>query len=110
MKVENLKKHPYVAAFISSAMAEQAAELKETLLPLTKEEPSFIEMLVFRKEDKAKFKHPEDMATVLPMLMLLAHGMAFQLENGKDYDEVMQEFGGILKMLKRNLYKEEYLP
>jgi hypothetical protein len=32
------------------------------------------------------------------------------LENGSDYDGIMKEFGKILKMLKYNFYKEEYLP
>lgn len=110
MKVENLKKHPHVAAFIASAASEQAAELKEILAPLTSVEPSYMEMLVLRREDSVKFKRPEDVATVLQMLMLLAHGMAFRLENGTDYDDVMKEFADILKMLRCSLYKEEYLP
>ena len=37
-------------------------------------------------------------------------GMAVQLENGSDYDGIMKEFEKILKMLKYNFYKEEYLP
>ena len=47
---------------------------------------------------------------VFRMFMMLAQGMAVQLENGSDYDGIMKEFEKILKMLKYNFYKEEYLP
>ena len=43
------------------------------------------------------------------MFMMLAQGMSVQLENGADYDDIMNEFGKILNMLKYNFYKEEYL-
>ena len=56
-----------------------------------------------------KFKHPEDAPLLFQTLMLLGHGMANQLENGMDYDTVMKEFESIVKMLKSNFYKEEYL-
>lgn len=62
------------------------------------------------EEDCKKFKRPEDALLVFRMFMMLAQGMAVQLENGSDYDGIMKEFEKILKMLKYNFYKEEYLP
>lgn len=110
MKVENLKKEPYVAAFIAGAVTEQAPEWKDTLASLMEEGKRFTEGLVVRPEDSAKFRHPEDAKLVFQMLMLLGEGMALRLENGHSYDSVMAEFEQILKVLKRNFYKEDYLP
>lgn len=110
MKVENLKKHPYVAAFITSAATERAAELKNVLPPAIEEGVRYTETLVMREEDRAKFKRPEDAKRVFQMLMLLGEGFASRLENGTDHDSMMAEFESILRMLKYNFYKEEYLP
>lgn len=110
MKVENLKKQPYVAAFITSAVTEQAPEQRDAMASRMEEWKPFVEMLVLREEDSVKFKRPGDAQLLFQTLLLLAQGMAFQLENGADYDAIMNEFGVILEMLKRNFYKEEYLP
>lgn len=107
MKVENLKKHPHIASFIASAAMEQAQEQMGSVFSLANEK--FIEALVLRDEDREKFKRPEDADQVFRMFMLLGQGMAVQLENGADFDDVMTEFEKILKMLKYNFYKEEYL-
>lgn len=106
MKVENLKKHPHIASFIASAAMEQAPEQMCSVFSLANEK--FIEALVLRDEDREKFKRPEDADQVFRMFMLLGQGMAVQLENGADFDDVMTEFEKILKMLKYNFYKEEY--
>ena len=58
MKVENLKKNPHIAAFIANAAVEQLPEAKSALFSLTNEK--FVEALVLREEDCAKFKRPED--------------------------------------------------
>lgn len=110
MKVENLKKHPYVAAFITSAVAEQAPEVKSLLGTMMEEGTKLVEALVLRKEDTQTFKRPPDARLVFQMLMLLGKGLAFQIEREgeTDYSGIMTEFGEILQMLKQNLYKEEY--
>lgn len=110
MKVENLKKHPYVAVFITSAVTEQATDLKDILTSAMEEGKRFTEALVLHEEDLVKFKRPEDAKLVFQMLMLLGEGIAFRFENGIDYDSMMAEFESILHMLKYNFYKEEYLP
>lgn len=110
MKVENLKKHPYVAAFIASAVAEQAPEAKSMLDTMMEQGTEFVEVLVLQKGDAQKFKRPQDIKLVFQMLMLLGKGLAFQIEREgeTDYSGIMAEFGDILQMLKQNFYKEEY--
>lgn len=109
MKVENLKKNPFVAAFIAQVAVEKAPEMKDTLQSLMKDGEKFTQTLVMQEGDVKKFKHPEDAQMLFRTLMLLAQGMAFQLENEVDYDDIMKEFESILNMLKYNFYKEEYL-
>lgn len=110
MKVENLKKHPYVSAFITSAAREQADELKDTLRLLMREGEKYVQALVLRESDFVKFKHPEDGRVVFQMLMLIGQGMAAQLESSDDFDSAMAQLEDILKALKQNYYKEAYLP
>lgn len=109
MKVQNLEKSPYVAAFITSATKEHAPDLQDMIASVMGEGQRFTEKMVLHEGDKEKFKHPEDAKLVFQMLMLLGDGIASRCENGIDYDSVMTEFGHILRMLKCNFYKEEYL-
>lgn len=109
MKVENLKRSPYIAAFITSASTERATDLKDILVPAMEEGKRYTEALVLHEEDRVKFKRPEDAKLVFQLLMLLGEGMVSRFENGIDYDSMMAEFESILHMLKYNFYKEEYL-
>jgi len=110
MKVENLKRSPYIAAFITSAATERAPGLKDILAPAMEEGKRYTEALVLHEEDCAKFRRPKDAKLVFRMLLLLGEGMVSRLENGTDYDGMMAELEGILRMLRYNFYKEEYLP
>lgn len=110
MKVENLKQSPYVAAFITSVATERASDLKGVLAPAMEEDKRYTETLVLHEEDCVKFKRPGDAKLVFQMLMLLGEGMLSRFENGIDYDGMMKELESILRMLKYNFYKEEYLP
>lgn len=67
------------------------------------------ETMVLHPEDCAKFKRPEDAKLVFQMLILLGYGIVSRCENEMDFESIMSELESILKMLKRNFYKEEYL-
>ena len=108
MKVENLKKHPHIASFIASVVAEPTPKLEGAIF--SEANKNYIASLVLHEQDYEKFRHPEDAELVFQMLMMLGKGMSVQLENGTDYDGIMKEFREILNMLKHNFYKEEYLP
>ena len=108
MKVENLKKHPHIASFIASVVAEPTPKLEDAIF--SEANKNYIASLVLHEQDYEKFRHPEDAELVFQMLMMLGKGMSVQLENGTDYDGIMKEFREILNMLKHNFYKEEYLP
>jgi len=109
MKVENLKRSPYVAAFITSVATELALDMKDILAPAMESGRRYMEVLVLHEEDHVKFKRPEDAKLVFQMLILMGEGMASRMKNGIDYDEMMAELESILHMLKYNFYREEYL-
>jgi len=110
MKVENLKRSPYVAAFITSVATEHAPEMKKFLAPAMEEGKRYTEALVLHEEDRVKFKRPEDAKLVFQMLLLLGEGLGSRFEQGIDYESMLAEFASILRMLKYNFYKEEYVP
>lgn len=109
MKVENLKRFPHVAAFITSAATEPAEEVRALIQSTLADGTDSTETMVLHPEDCAKFKRPEDAKLVFQMLMLLSYGIVSRCESEMDYDSIMSELESILKMLKRNFYKEEYL-
>lgn len=111
MKINNLKLHPHIASFIAGALAEQAADVKDTIGSMVGNGKIKAMQMVLDKTDADKFRHPEDIDRIMDTIMLLGEGMAFRLENDKDtdYDRIMAEFEDLLRMLKRNFYKEEYL-
>ncbi len=108
MKVENLKKHPHVSDFILSAATEQASDMRESLKELFREGEKFTRGLVLREADRIKFRNPEDAGVMLRTLRMLAQGLVQEIDRGRDYDEIMEEFSVILSMYRRNFYKEEY--
>lgn len=109
MKVENLRRFPHVAAFITSATTEPAEEVRTLLQSTLADGTDFTETMVLHPEDCAKFKRPEDAKLVFQMLILLGYGIVSRCENEMDFESIMSELESILKMLKRNFYKEEYL-
>lgn len=109
MKVENLKRFPHVAAFITGAATEPAEEVRTLLQSTLADGTNFTETMVLHPGDCAKFKRPEDAKLVFQMLILLSYGIVSRCESEMDLDSIMSELENILKMLKRNFYKEEYL-
>ncbi len=57
MKVEKLKAHPYVAAFLASAAAEQPPEVQKPLDALT--DQTFVEALILREGDAQNSSIPK---------------------------------------------------
>lgn len=93
------------------AYLEQAADVKDTIGSMVGNGKIKAMQMVLDKTDADKFRHPEDIDRIMDTIMLLGEGMEFRLENDKDtdYDRIMAEFEDLLRMLKRNFYKEEYL-
>lgn len=109
MKVENLKRFPHVAAFITGAATEPAEEVRPLIRSTLADGTDSTETMVLHPEDCAKFKRPEDAKLVFQMLILLSYGIVSRCESEMDFDGILSQLESILHMLKRNFYKEEYL-
>ncbi len=80
MKLEVLKRNPYISQFIAGAWTEQVEELQDVLSALREETNQFRGELVFKQEDAKKFKDPNDAKTVAGILMLMAEGYALRFQ------------------------------
>lgn len=109
MKIDNLKKNPYIAAFIISVAKEPSIEISEHIKDLMQEGEKHLHDLMLRDADLVKFKHPEDAPLLFRTLMHIGYGIVDEIEGVSDFDRIVCEMENILKMLKYHFYKEEYL-
>lgn len=109
MKMENLKKNPYIAAFIISAAKESSIEMPDSIKTLMQEGEDYMHNLMLRNTDLVKFKRPDDAPLLFRTLMHIGYGMVDEIESESDFDKIVYEMKSILKMLKSHFYKEEYL-
>ena len=109
MKMDNLKKNPYIAAFIISVAKEPSIEIPEHIKNLMQEGEEYMHNLMLRDTDLAKFKHPADAPLLFRTLMHIGYGMVDEIKSESDFDKVVNEMESVLKMLKSHFYKEEYL-
>ena len=110
-EAEILKKNPYISQFITSAWAETAAEISDTLVAFREEMSKLRSDLILKKNDAVKFKNPDDAETVFQILMLMAEGYAARCRSEEitEYDLLVKEFQKMIAAIRRNFYKEEYL-
>ena len=111
MKMESLKKQPYITQFIVSMWEETSLEVRDVLTAITEDAGKFREDLVLREDDTLKFKNPADAEPVFRMLLLMAEGYAARYRNAGEFafDIVMDEFEKNVAVLRNNFYKEEFL-
>lgn len=74
MKINNLKLHPHIASFIAGALAEQAADVKDTIGSMVGNGKIKAMQMVLDKTDADKFRHPEDIDRIMDTIMLLGEG------------------------------------
>jgi len=104
-----MEKHPYIYAFLVSAIKEEDKEIKEYIRKKqsTTRNDSWNEVLL--KTDRSKFKNEDDLEKLVKLIVFYSDGLMkdfIETEN-IDVEKSSQEFMDILSMLKRNFYKEE---
>lgn len=111
MKMKSLKNQPYVTQFITSVWEETSPEVQDELSAMKGEADAFRNDLVLREDDTVKFKNPADAEPVFQMLLLMAEGYAARYRNAGTFafDTVMEDFEKNVEVLRKNLYKAEYL-
>lgn len=108
-KVNCLKEHPYVAAFVASFWEERASDVSQEVRLLKQNAGKIRNDLVLHPEDARKFRNPADAPVVYQMLLLMAQGIGNRRGDETQWDVVMEEFESYVAVLKRNFYREEYL-
>ena len=113
IKVETLKKHPFLTQFFYSVFGETDSEVRDEVgVFLAGIDVLRNEMVVLRT-DTGKFKEGISPEIVLEMIMNCALGF-FSLRTADDcrperIERYMDRFREYLALFKNNFYKEEYL-
>lgn len=111
VKIAALKKSPHVLKFINSMRAENDPEISEAIKSRAKRGGSGHSDIFISEDDSVRFKDGIDSRLVLKMLRWIAEGYIGTVSEGisEDMDSASVEFKKCLDILKKNLYKEEYL-
>ena len=113
IEIAMMKKHPAILSFINSAYFEADPEVKADLQAVftSAEGEGFRQKLVLEGMDASKFRDGVDPKLVMKMLTWIGYGYmnTSPLKTETDLDTVYREFEDCINMLKKNLYKAEYL-
>ncbi len=108
-----LKKHPALFTFIKSAYFEPDEAVSDHVkaLYLGSQGEDFRSKIAFNGTDTSKFKDGVDITLVMKMLVWQAEGFMnqFSRETELDMESFCDEYFQCMELLKKNLYKEEYL-
>jgi len=105
------KKYPAAMSFLTSFYLEDCEEVKADIQAILAKGEGDRQKIAFDGTDFSKFKEGVDVKLVLKMLMWITDGFVNSTKNNEmqDYDKAYQEIFDCLMLLKKNLYKEEYL-
>lgn len=109
LKIDLMKKYPYVPSFIQSAYFENDDEVKEELRTIfSKDDGKTIgKKITFDGADFSKFKDDIDPKLVMNMIDWISEGYMSKIAGARDtdLDEVYRVFEECLQLFKRNFYK-----
>jgi len=111
IKISVMKKHPSILSFLNSMYFESDEEVKTEIKDVLAKGEGFRSKIALDGMDASKFKDGIDPKLIMKMLVLLAEGYISQ-SSGKaalDLEPLHKEFEEYINLLKKNLYKEEYL-
>lgn len=108
IKMDITRKYPYIYIFLKSVYFETdpvAGELEKS----KKMQAGFSSLL--KKTDFSKFKERIEPEKVVKLLGWFSDGFANDIAQREDFniDDICDEFNTYLELLRRNLYKEEYI-
>ena len=111
IKISAIKKHPATMSFLSSVYFEENAEVKEDIKALLAQGDDVRGKIAFEGTDLSKFKEGVDVKLVMKMLLWITDGFMNNLKNMglMNIDVICNEIYECMRLLKSNLYKEEYL-
>lgn len=109
IKMSVIKRHPGILSFVYSVYMEREEEVQDGIQIMLLKGEEFRKKIAFDNMDTTKFKADVDPQLVLRMLTMLGEGFANNIGAGKNLEEISREFEQYLQLLRKNLYKEEYL-
>lgn len=111
IKCDLMKKYPYIFEFLLSTYTEEDKSIKDEINRKNNDETKKIWNNFLLNIDKSKFKDIEDVSKLVKLIIWSGNGfMKETLSSSKiDIDKMQDEFTDIIKVLKKNFYKEEYL-
>jgi len=106
-----LKKEPFFMVFLTTMLSEKDPEVKKELQVYREHAASFQKNYAFKEVDLSKFKDDVDPVIVLRMMVWMAEGFSknISLDSEEAYQRCVDEFTETVELLRKNLYKEEYL-
>ena len=106
-----LKEEPFFMAFLTTMLPEKDPEVAEELQIYREYVASYQKDYAFKEVDLSKFKDDVDPVVVLRMMVWMAEGFSkkISLEPEDAYKRCVNEFTESIELLRKNLYKEEYL-
>jgi AcrR family transcriptional regulator len=111
IEISAMKKHPATMSFINSMYFEENDEVKEDIKAVLTQGEDTRGKIAFEGTDFSKFKEGVDITLVMKMLMWLTDGFMNSSKSkvGMDINTLCNEIYECMRLLKNNLYKEEYI-
>lgn len=111
LKVSMMARHPDMSAFVNSMYHETDAQVRPEIERMLAMGNALRSKVALGQIDEFKFKDGIDAAAAIKMLTWMTEGYLSEVPDPKpeDIDRLMMEFENCMEILRRNLYKEEYL-
>lgn len=110
-KFNVLAKYPYSLKFLTSFYLERDEEVVNDVMRIINASYAKRDSYIKYDINTSKFKDGINFDLVLSLLTKVSEGYISNITNGLEIDltEIQSEFNALVKMLRENLYKEEYL-
>ncbi|WP_239004690.1 TetR/AcrR family transcriptional regulator [Paenibacillus tepidiphilus] len=111
IKILAMRKHPAILSFLSSILFEKDGEVQQDIQTTLAMGEGFRNQIALDGMDVSKFKDGVDPKLVLKILVRYSEGFVSELPNDAviDPEALYKEFEECTRLLRSNLYKEEYL-
>lgn len=111
IKISVMKKYPATLSFLTSAYFESDEEIKRETAAILGQGTEVRSQIAFNGVDSSKFKPGVDIALVLDIIVWMAEGFIkhTELSAKPDLDTMFGKYWDCVKLLKNNLYREEFL-
>ncbi|WP_151736942.1 TetR/AcrR family transcriptional regulator ['Paenibacillus yunnanensis' Narsing Rao et al. 2020] len=111
IKILAMQKHPAILSFLSSILFEKDEEVRQDIQFILAMGEGFRNQIAFDGLDISKFKDGVDPKLVMKILVRYSEGFVSELPSDEviDPEALYREFDECTRLLRTNLYKEEYL-